>query len=86
MTFARPLTLAERIDRIVDCSEPTNALLVDLILNQDTDDWEVILSSIALVLAGKPHEMDEDFEDRVWESMTYTREDGGSIFDSDYDR
>ena len=70
----------------MDCSEPTNTLLVDLVLNLDhTFDREVILDGISAVLAGGEHELGDDFTERVWEAMTYTKPDGGSIFDSDYD-
>ena len=52
--------------------------------DDDHDIWD-ICPEIAKAIAGNPTEFGATFEERVQDAMSFTRENGRSVFDSDYD-
>ena len=83
MTYQR--TLDQIIADLGTFSPTTVAMLVNVVLDYTDDDhsnW-CSIANIKVVMAGLPTEMGAEFDARVHEALSYTREDGGSIFDCD---
>ena len=90
MVAYTPTTLDQLIyDTIaMEMSDLTVSMLVDTVLDfeRNNQPLEEIVDQIALVLANQPHTLGDEFKARVQEAFSFTREDGGSIFDCDHER
>ena len=66
----------------------TLSMLADTVLEFERDNQPLheVVDLIPLVMANKETALGDEFAARVWEALSYTREDGGSIFDCDHER
>jgi len=48
-----------------------SSLLTEYADDADNDKWDVLVA-IKSVVAGKPHELGDDFTARVWDAISYT--------------
>ena len=90
MTTYTPPTVEQLIyDKIAgELSDITLDMLVGVVLDFVGIDHtrRDVVEQISLVVAGKESVLGTQFEERVQEALSFTKEDGGSVFDSDYDR
>ena len=84
-------TLEDLIERELgyNWSETSVAMFVSIIVEWTVPDgagrWD-ILPQIKAVIGGAKSTFGTEFDERVYEAQSFTRSDGGCIFDSDYDR
>ena len=84
MTAYTPTTIEQKVTAL-GYSPLTSSMLLDLIreyITPDRNRWDV-LDGIIAVIGNKPQDFGDEFVARVHEALSYTREDGGSIFDCD---
>ena len=86
-----PQTLEDLVYRELgyDWSPNSVAMFVSIIVEWTMPDgtgrWD-ILPQIKAVIGGEKSYLGTEFDERVYEAQSFTRSDGGCIFDSDYDR
>ena len=87
MTAYTPTTLEQRVTAL-GYSPLTSSMLLSVVQDYTTDDYDrwMVFEAIKGVINGEIQPLGDVFEERVWEAVSYTRADGGSVFDSDYDR
>ena len=72
-----------------DWTETSVAMFANIILEWrmplGISRWD-ILPQIKAVIGGEKSYLGTEFDERVYEAQSFTRSDGGCIFDSDYDR
>ena len=84
MTAYTPTTIEQKVTAL-GYSPLTSSMLLDLIrecITPDRNRWDV-LDGIKAVIGNKPQDFGDEFAARVHEALSYTREDGGCIFDCD---
>ena len=90
MTTHTPPTVEQLIYNKIagKLSDITLDMLVGVVLDFERNNQPLkeVVAQIALVAAGKESVLGTQFEERVQEALSFTKEDGGSVFDSDYDR
>ena len=85
-----PQTLEDLVYRELgyDWSPNSVAMFVSIIVEWTVPDgagrWD-ILPQIKSVVGGAKSTFGAEFDERVYEAQSFTRPDGGCIFDSDYD-
>jgi len=95
MTIYTPYTISQAVTALGNYTPLTYSMLLSIVQDYTTDDingWQVldgikaVIYNLCASISDTQVVFGDEFEARVWEALSFTKEDGGSVFDSDYDR